>query len=241
MKLVAAFLLPDDQSSLIVPFDLTMSEAHEATAEVTEHPVEQGANIADHVRQNPQTLSLEVYVTNTPSNDLGGRGSKETLELQYPRFEPPLAPTPGSLFRAAKNATSGLVNSLLGGGPATSITVLTFGEEFDRVKETHDTLLDLWNRGQTMAVVTSTQTYESMVLTRVSLPRDHSGGASFNLDLKHISTVTTATVKAPQPAEKRGAPSQNKGSQAGKPVAGKDAPKAASLSVKALQSVGILD
>lgn len=238
---VASYLLPDDGSSLIVGFDLTISESHEATAEVTEHPVEEGSKIADHVHLNPRTLSLEVYVTNTPSNDLGGRGVRESLELQYPRYSPPLAPTPGSLFRAAKNAVGGLVDLLSGGQPPAKVTVLLFPEEFDRVQETHATLTDLWERKVTMTVVTSTKNYDSMVLTRVSLPRDHGGGASFNLDLKHITTVTTATVKAPQPAEKRGAPGQNKGSQAGKPVSGKDAPKASSLALKGLQAIGLVE
>lgn len=232
---MAAYILPDTDTSLIVVFDLTVSEGHEATSEVTEHPVEQGSNIADHVRQNPQGLSLEMYVTNTPIEDIG-RGSVDVLELDLPHYTPPLLPTPGSLFAAAQNA---ITNAITGGPQPLKVQVLEFPQPFDRIKEIHDQLLDLWKAGGTMSVVTSVRTYDTMVLTKISLPRTEPGGATFSLDLKQIRTVTTATVAAPKPAEKRGAPGAAKGSQSTKPVGGKDAAKASSLLNKALEALGI--
>lgn len=236
-----AYLLPDDQSSLIVSFDATLSEAHETTADVTEHPREAGPSVVDNVRPNPGTVSLEVYVSNHPITDLGGRGATEKLEIEFPVYEPPLEPTPGSLFRAAKSAAGALVDAITGGKPPVKLTVLTFPEVFDRVRETHETLEDLVSRGVTMAVITSTRTYEGMSLSRVSLPRDEPGGARFQLDFKRILTVTTETVAAPKPAEKRGAPAVAKGSQGNKPVNGKDASKATSLAFKALEALGVVN
>lgn len=236
MGKVRAYLLPDDGSSALVQFDLTLGEAHESTCEVTEHQVERGANIADHIIVNRGTLNLEVYVTNTPSNDLGGRGQVITQPLDYPRFQPPFAPTPGQLTRSARDAVSGLVGALTGNVPASQVSVLTFPEEMDRVKETHDALLDIQRRKVTCTVLTSTQTYESMVLLAVGLPRDHSGGASFNLNFKGIATVATATVQAPQPAEPRGKPSQAKGAQATKALDEQKKARVQSVAAKALDA-----
>jgi hypothetical protein len=110
---------------------------------------------------------------------------------------------------------------------------------FDRVKEIHEQLLELWAAGATMSAITSTRTYDGMVLTGVNLPRTEPGGASFTLYLKQIVTVTTSTVAAPQPLEKSGKPGQSKGSQSTKPVNGKDGEKSQSLAFKALEALGI--
>jgi hypothetical protein len=91
---MAAYLLPDTDQSLIVLFDQTVSEGHEATAEVTEHPVEKGSNVADHVRQNPQNLTLEMFVTNTPIVDLG-RGSSRFGTCKSPGPRQRLRPVQG--------------------------------------------------------------------------------------------------------------------------------------------------
>jgi hypothetical protein len=224
---VAAYLLPDTDQSLIVVFDLTISEGHEATSEVTEHPVEQGSNIADHVRQNPQSLTLEMYVTNTPIEDIG-RGVVDVLELNLPQYTPPPAPT----FTALEGA-------LTPPPVPVRVQVLNFNQPFDRVKEIHDQLLDLWKAGATMSAVTSVRTYDTMVLTGINMPRTEPGGATFTLGLKQVRTVTTAKVAAPKPAEKRGAPGQSKGSQSTNPMGGKDAAKASSLLAKALEALGI--
>ena len=49
-----------------VTLDVSLSEAHSSTNEVTDHPVEQGVNIVDHVRPKPDILRLEGMVSNTP-------------------------------------------------------------------------------------------------------------------------------------------------------------------------------
>lgn len=46
--------------------DVTLREGHGRTAETTDHPIEKGADITDHVRKKPRTYTIEGYVTNTP-------------------------------------------------------------------------------------------------------------------------------------------------------------------------------
>ena len=50
--------------SLVV--DASISETHQIENEVTEHPVEMGANIIDHFRPKPRQFTIEGMITNTP-------------------------------------------------------------------------------------------------------------------------------------------------------------------------------
>lgn len=55
--------------------DVTVSEEHSFDSEVTEHPVESGADVADHVRARPIVVTLEGVVSNTPIGALRDRRS----------------------------------------------------------------------------------------------------------------------------------------------------------------------
>jgi hypothetical protein len=46
--------------------DATIKQDHTAEAEVTEHPVEQGADPSDHIRRRADTLSLDCVISSTP-------------------------------------------------------------------------------------------------------------------------------------------------------------------------------
>ena len=49
-----------------IAIDCTVTETHTSTATVTEHPVESGSNITDHIRPEPVQLSVNGIITNTP-------------------------------------------------------------------------------------------------------------------------------------------------------------------------------
>jgi len=53
----------DDQ---IMTFDAMITENPSFTAELTSHPVEDGADVTDHFRRNPDKLTMVVFITNTP-------------------------------------------------------------------------------------------------------------------------------------------------------------------------------
>jgi hypothetical protein len=67
--------------------DASLRETYSYGAEVTEHPVEQGADVADHIRPRSRVLSIEAVVTNTPievpgSHADGTAADASPLELQ---------------------------------------------------------------------------------------------------------------------------------------------------------------
>lgn len=49
-----------------IVLDAVVSESHDAEMEITEFPVERGAQISDHARLKPERLTLEAIVSNTP-------------------------------------------------------------------------------------------------------------------------------------------------------------------------------
>lgn len=72
-------ILDQDSRQLVLTLDASLSESHSAEAEATDHPVEQGANITDHIRPKPQMLTIEGFVSNTPSD------SAQTQNGEFPR------------------------------------------------------------------------------------------------------------------------------------------------------------
>lgn len=78
----------------IVEFDadLTIEENHERAAEVTEHPVESGAQISDHVILSPERLRLSGFVTDAGVAVFGSNPGRtqdafETLDIAWASHE----------------------------------------------------------------------------------------------------------------------------------------------------------
>lgn len=51
-----------------VELDVSITESHSSEVTITDHPVERGANISDHSRPEPDKLTIEGLITNTPFN-----------------------------------------------------------------------------------------------------------------------------------------------------------------------------
>lgn len=48
-----------------IVLDASIREVHSSSATITDHPVEDGANIADHVNRRPDVIAIEGVVSNT--------------------------------------------------------------------------------------------------------------------------------------------------------------------------------
>jgi hypothetical protein len=64
----------------IVKLSLSESENHEFRSEVTQYPVEDGSNMSDHIVNNPDKLTIQGFVTNSPIStlDTSGPGNGES-------------------------------------------------------------------------------------------------------------------------------------------------------------------
>jgi hypothetical protein len=211
-------------------FDAVTEESQMLSMSSTDSPVEDGPDITDHVRQEVDRVSLQVFVSNQPIIDKNGRGGRVSkLELNPPKYKPPLQATPGSLYAAAGGAIKSAVGSLVGGGSKqTAAQVLQFPNEFDAVADTIQIFQKLRDTKQLVDVVTRGKYYEGMLAEKVSVSRDAStgDGAKISIDFKQILTVQVSIVAAPVPTEIRGEAMKPKGVQAAKPAKAPEKKKA---------------
>lgn len=193
-------------------FDAVMSETAEHSSTATEHPVEQGANISDHIRDNLDNVSLEIKVTNSPLQDLYGFGmTVGGVDLKVPTFDRTPAPTPGALMSAGIDA----VKSLIAGPTNYKAIVQSFPDTQNFCAFVLGQLIDWKERGVLGKVILGDRTYESMIITGVTSKRESDTGDALDisLTLKEIRLVEAKLVTAPKPTEKRGAISKPKGRQ----------------------------
>ena len=170
-----------------VQFDASISENHQASAYVSEHQVEQGPNITDHIRPLPMTLSIQAFVTNTPIS--------------------------GTILGPTSSTAGAVQGASLQNGPLLifpSPQTLQFSAQFNRVSDVYEALLVAQSGGALIQVTTSLKTYQNFAITSISAPRDadHGNAVQFSIDLKQILTVSVTNVAAPAPIIRKKSVSQ---------------------------------
>lgn len=196
MAAVATLLRAEDGSFLVC--DAVLDAQHEATCDVTEHAIEDGSSISDHVVRKPFSMSMTLVATQTP------------IYSRYPGTDgvSGLTPTPQSLsvrttsqgrqttelqirksngqqlnVAAAISAVGGLLRKAVGLGDPTAIdgvlakpaepkpltvTVLTTDTPQDRVGDFHQILLNFLTTATRLTVVFKGREYPDLVLTSVT-------------------------------------------------------------------------
>lgn len=194
-------------------FDVVEKEGIKLTSTATEHPVEEGADVSDHVRSNLDTVTLDIFVSNAPVRDVNSiwNGQVAGLELKVPKKEKPLVPMPGALMGAALDAIAAAID----GPEEWKAIVLQFPEKFDNVAFILNTLIDWKERGVVGKVITTHRTFESVYITGIEMNRDATtgDGAPITIELKEIRLVEARMVTAPTPTETRGKTMKSKGRQ----------------------------
>lgn len=60
-----------DQENRSVQLDIVDKEQHDLKNTVTDHPVEEGVNISDHVRPEPNRVTMDCSISNNPPPSVG--------------------------------------------------------------------------------------------------------------------------------------------------------------------------
>lgn len=190
-------------------FDTSDDESHDSNIVVTEHPVEDGTTISDHIIRGNDVVQLRATVSNTPirtpeSHARGAQGEVSSIAL-------------GPLSR------SQLARGAQGGSPAQyedvleehAADVLQFSSAFDRVRDVYQELKDLQDQGQTFSLITSLRTRDNCVLSSLTAPRsaDHGNSIEFVMSVTQIQKAESQIVAAPEPQQPRGRQQQSRGSQ----------------------------
>lgn len=171
-------------------FDCAESLGVEGVTAITDNPVERGANITDHARSVPTSLTMSVFVSNSPIADRpdGSLGSSR-------------GPTTLSIPRYVIDGRTGVgFGSPRGRGIVIqeSQSVMLF-REGNFVQETYDALEELREANQLLTVGTGYKLFTDMLLSHVKPAEDaESGdGMSFALTLKKVRIVASELVNVP--------------------------------------------
>lgn len=227
----------------VVRLDAMQTESPEDNLTITSHPVEQGANVVDHAREEPPRLSVEGVVSSIPNPEVDTDAGFQTIEITVPAMQarptqtikldppqPPLALSPSGLIQAGVTA----IGNALFGGP--NMNAEFAGEPIrgkaqlkgqfyqqnsprNRVREVYEALLSVQAKRQLVNVSTRDREHFDLLIARVAKPRALEDGSSakFQIDFERIRVASSQTVAAPKPAEARGKGATSKGSQAAKP------------------------
>lgn len=156
----------------------------ESTAEVTEHPVETGAAIADHIRPLNGTFSVEGVVTNHPIILPATQMNGVTL-------------APGTV-------------TLPDGSRA---TVQRWSAAFDRVRACDEVLRGLVEGGVRVTLTTALRTVDSLAVARYRAERNGETGESIKVTLELRKVRLATTARAPVPAVRRAQVRLERGAQ----------------------------
>jgi hypothetical protein len=222
------------------------SESLDYSADPSEHPVERGTPIADHVEVKNAKGSFEVVISNTPirANEYGGTLQTvdvKTLQLarinrRYEVKVPRHIATPGPF---EVGALSGFLlpknQDFYVDGVETrdaerivKLGVLAWDIEFDLCQDVLGTLRKLQMDRTLVEVAFSFQTIVDAVLTKITPVRNTDLGSkalTISVSYEQLRFGTAERVATPLPTEPRGQSKTGKGSQGAK--APKDGPESA--------------
>ena len=194
MSLLLSWLSGSDQ--LQCAFDAVPTITPAETATITRHPVEKGADVADHIQLAARKLSFEAVVTNTPLS------------------------TPATHTRGAKGEVLGLENI----GPD-GASVLQFDGSMDRPRDVYLDLRDAYQAKSVFTVDTALERYDDMVITGLTSPREAGSGREtpsgtridlikFSIEMEQVRVVGSREGKVTRkPKKGNPKPKTNKGSQ----------------------------
>lgn len=199
----------------LMKIDATRVENHIMSMRVTEHEVEDGGNISDHVIRNGDGLTLEGVISDNPI----------------------------SLVQAAIGNIGGVVGSIVGGieGAVVTGVVNKMGGSLFEVEGGRRSIL-AWSSFEfaqreaiPLIIITGLKTYTNMILEEISAPRTsrNSNALEFTAKFKKVRIVESETVSVPlsslSPNAENATKKRNEGKKAAQIPGAKEAEKGASI------------
>ena len=198
----------------LLVFDATIKTVHTGTAEVSEHPIDAGGTVTDHVTPGQRRITIEAEVTNTPIGDIGGKVSS-IVQVQAPELFKDYrkgaqasasefghvlaAPVVGTFAPfAAKTLDDVKVKpaEYVWGQSSSMAQVMQFTQPFDRVVECFQALDQLRATGTLVRVDSKMASYTQCLITAVSAPEDVMDACTFLIELVEINLVEAGTTAA---------------------------------------------
>lgn len=200
-----------------IKLDLILDESHSLESVVTEHPVENGSVISDHIKQMPRKGSLVGFVTNHPLRNapvLPDDFLSKLNSIGKTDFVQGVVNTYGAAFGYRQ-----------GGGP-TAADFAALERPLPRAQDTWDKFKEFMAQKTPVTIITGLEEYKDVVVTKVSTERNATTGDSlrFRVEFQEIQfvtltdvalTTTTSPVNLTSDKNKQATPKANKGKTGG--------------------------
>lgn len=177
-----SYLAGEDAEALeLLKIDATRAEEHSFKAKATQHEVEDGANISDHVIKTGRVVTLDGIISDDPI----------------------------TVAAAAIGNIGGIAGSLVGGlgGAVATGAVSKIGSELiangsKPSKDAVDILEYIYEESIPLMITTSIKTYTNMIMESLNIPRNsrNANALEFKASFKEIRIVESEVVDIPPSA-----------------------------------------
>lgn len=174
-------------ATVALEIDVTPSQGYEVTSEVTEHPVEDGSAIADNVKPNNPSYTLEGLISNAPVIVPTTQMQGATRSLQVVTFTV--------------------------GGREVQASVRKWSAGFDRVRECDALLENLVLSRQIVRLTTGLRQVENLIVTRYKVDRTSETGDALPVTLEFKRLRLASVQRVTVPAVRRGQLLDSRGPQ----------------------------
>lgn len=166
----------------ILPIDCTVSRSTNFENELTQHPVEDGPDVTDHIRSKPITMQIEGIISESP---LGIEGQKAGL-----------VSSGASYANRAVGGFKGAAGSTIVGAGAGKLGAKLFQSGGSPAELGRKALENLITQKIRFRIAIGTRILDNMVMTRLSIPEDNQIGQAlkFTATIQQIMVVTGETV-----------------------------------------------
>ena len=177
--------------------DINTVEQHTSKLRVTENPIENGANIADHAVLDPKEVTVNGlvvgYEVNTPSID-------SILGYDYPEYPLPMevrviteqAEKKLRQYYESRNQTiEKTVNNVIADFLPDFQTPFLNNLSSDRISDAYEKLLAIQRSGEPVTLQTNSRQYKNMVITSVGLTQKQNTVGEFIITFREIFIVET--------------------------------------------------
>lgn len=180
-------VLAGDGSSLAdIIAHATVEESHIDEMEITEHPVEQGAAIADHAFKRPAEVTLHLAWSNSPNKDSGLVSAAISG-----------AATTNAAARRVANA-AGI--AVAGAQAFTMVQASMNGKAVGQMIDVYNKLLKLQASRALFDLYTGKRVYNNMICKSLGTPTDYKSENSLFVTMvcRQLLIVGTETVQLPK-------------------------------------------
>lgn len=164
---------------LLVVFDTINEETPDFEFDVTQHPVEKGPEVSDHIQEKNPTLKLKGKISNTPLDLATSIGNLVASGISFISSGQARA----NLLNTGLQQAAGIGGAALQGNAASLGGALAGAA--DALART--ALLNAAQGKTPFDVVTKRQRYPSMVIQKLSFPRTNQTGYALEFEIEMIA------------------------------------------------------